>query len=290
MFGKILCPTDFSEHSTKLVEALEELKKAGLREVVLVHVVDIRSSGGMSVQFKKHALQKLEKVKESLESKNLRVDIQVPIGVPFLEIIKLAKSKKVSMILMASHGKSFIRQMLLGSTSENVLRNAPVPLMLVKYKILEKSGKTPRLIYEGIMKKILYPTDFSDCAEKALDYVKELIRSGVREVVVIHVQDTRKLLPHLADRIDEFNKIDEGRLARIKGELEREGARVKTIVAEGVPHIEINRAAENENASMIVMGSHGRSMVKRMLLGSVCWNVVAESTRPVLVIRRELQE
>lgn len=288
MFKRILYPTDFSKYAEKLAEALDELKKVGLREVVLVHVIDIRTAGGMTRQFKTHAMEKLGKLREKLESKGLNVKIYVPLGIPFLEITELAQREKVSMVLMGSHGKGFVKQMVLGSTSDNVLRSAPVPLLIVRLKMVEMPRKPVKFMYQKMLRKILYPTDFSDCAWKALKYVKELGEAGAKEAIVMHVQDVRKRTPEIMEKLAEYDRVDNETLNKIKGELEATGMRVKTLLVEGIPFVEINRVAEKENASLIVMGSHGRSMVKEMLLGSVCGKVVRRTTKPVLVIRRDM--
>lgn len=288
MFRKILYPTDFSEVAEKLTGALDELINAGLKEVVLAHVVDFRSAGGMVREFKRHAVKELTKQKERLEKKGIKVSVSVPMGIPFVEIVELAKKEKVSMILMGSHGKSLVKQMALGSTSDNVLRNTPVPLLIVRLKVIERPGKPVKLICRKMLRKILCPTDFSDCAWKALRYVKRLGEAGAKEAVVMHVQDVRKRVPEIMKKLPEYDRIDLQALDKVKRELEATGMRTKTLLVEGVPFVEINKVAGKENASLIVMGSHGRSMVKEMLVGSVCAEVVRHSTRPVLVIRRDI--
>jgi nucleotide-binding universal stress UspA family protein len=286
VFEKILYPTDFSEHARKLVEAVGELKTAGLKEIVLAHVVDIRTASGMAVQFKKHAMEALAELGDKLEKKGLKVKIRVPIGVPFTEIVELAQKEKVSMIVMGSHGKGFAKQILLGSVSDNVLRNATVPVLIVRLDIIEKPGARVRLIYRKMLQKILCPTDFSDCAWKALRYVKRLGEAGAKEAVVMHVRDVRKNARRIMEKLPERDQIDLQVLKRVKGELKITGMRVKTVLVEGIPSAEIIKTAEKENASLIVMGSHGRTMLKEMAVGSVCAGVVRHTTKPILVIRR----
>lgn len=287
MFEKILYPTDFSEYAEKLAEALDEFKNAGLKEVVLVHVVDVRTAGGMIKEFERHAMKKLTKLKERCEKKGLKAKIVVRVGIPFVEIAGVAKKEKVSMILMGSHGKSLVKQMLLGSTSDNVLRYSPVPLLIVRLKIIEKPSKPVKLIYRKMLRKVLCPTDFSDCAWKALRYVKKLSGAGTKEAVIMYVRDVRTRAPEIVKGLPERNQIDLQALGKVKQELRATGMKTKTLIVEGVPFVEINKAAERENVSLIVMGSHGKSMVKEMLIGSVCGMVVRRATRPVLVVTRD---
>jgi nucleotide-binding universal stress UspA family protein len=145
--------------------------------------------------------------------------------------------------------------------------------------------------------KILYPTDFSDLARKALAYVKQLREAGTREVVVVHVIDSREVntvaramalygskVQHDADqRIKEKIAQD---MEAIAADLKKSGLAVKTRVKTGIPFTEIVNLAEEENVSGIVLGSHGVSNVEEMLLGSVSEKVIRKARVPVLVIKR----
>jgi nucleotide-binding universal stress UspA family protein len=290
MFQKILYPTDFSEYAEKLAGALDEFIKAGLKEVVLAHIVDFRIARGMAKEFEKQAVKKLTGIKEQLEKKGIKAKVRVRTGIPFVEIVGLARKEKVSMILMGSHGKSLVRQMVLGSTSENMLRYAPVPLLIFRLKMVKESGRPIRFIYREILRKILFPTDFSDCARKALEYAKKLGEAGIKEAVIMHVRDVRIYMPEIMKKLPEKEQTDTQNLKKIRRELEASGIKTKTLLVNGVPFVEINKAAERENASLIVMGSHGRSMVEETFVGSVCGQVVRYATKPVLIIRRNMRK
>ncbi len=72
----------------------------------------------------------------------------------------------------------------------------------------------------------------------------------------------------------------------LEDELSKEGLSVKTRVEKGIPFKEIIKVAEEEDVSVILLGSHGRSNIVEMLLGSVAEKVVRKAKRPVLVIKR----
>ena len=143
--------------------------------------------------------------------------------------------------------------------------------------------------------KILYPTDFSDVSKKALGYIKTLKDAGAKEVVVLHVIDEREIdhISHLPDvpiDIEELkNKRQEHakeQIGAIEKGLKEKGFTVKTMIKKGIPFTEILKAEEKENVSAVVIGSHGKSCVSEMLLGSVSEKVIRKSTKPVLVVRR----
>lgn len=109
--------------------------------------------------------------------------------------------------------------------------------------------------------------------------VKNLRVTGLPDVVVLHVRGTRK-----EDELDPQDVICE-RIGRIRGELEFFGFTVNSLVVEGNPAKSIDRIAREQDVSLIVIGSHGRSAAEDVLLGSVSDAVICQHTRPVLVVR-----
>ncbi len=138
-----------------------------------------------------------------------------------------------------------------------------------------------------MFERVLFPTDFSACAEDALALVKHLRTAGTEEVIVLHVQHVRKLRPHLSHKMEEFNRIDTERLEKIQKDLEFFGFQAKVLLREGVPFQEIDRVAREEDVSLIVMGSQGGTALTDVLLGSVSDVVIYWHPRPVLVVRAE---
>jgi nucleotide-binding universal stress UspA family protein len=140
--------------------------------------------------------------------------------------------------------------------------------------------------------KILYPTDFSDVAQKALKYVDHLRFAGAKEVVVLHIIDIRSLELLVWDP-DNFKTIENDLLHAsmnktnfIKKHLERHGMKVKVRIETGIPASKILRVEKEEDVSAIVLGSHGRSNVREMFLGSVSERVIRNARNPVLVVKR----
>jgi nucleotide-binding universal stress UspA family protein len=145
-----------------------------------------------------------------------------------------------------------------------------------------------------MFEKILLPTDFSDVAEKALDCVKQLKDAGTREVVVLHVikKNSLQVIAQYSS-IRDFEEVErevEGdareKLSRIEKELRETGFQVKVRVETGFPFGEILRVEDEEDVSAIVIGSHGLSNIKEILLGSVSESVIRKAKNPVIVIKR----
>jgi nucleotide-binding universal stress UspA family protein len=143
MFDHILYPTDFSEVSLKALNYIKHMKNVGANDVTVLHVIDERSvtlqddfSGPDSMlienQLKKYAEEKCNKLVEQLKENGQNATFKITKGVPFLEITKAAEEAGVSLIVIGSHGRSNIKEMLLGSVSENVIRKSAIPLLVVK--------------------------------------------------------------------------------------------------------------------------------------------------------------
>ena len=141
---------------------------------------------------------------------------------------------------------------------------------------------------------ILFPTDFSDVAEKALDFVKRMKDAGTKKVVVLNVIKKQSLeVIAQYSSIRDFHEVEqeiEGdarrELRRIADELRGLGVEVSVRIETGFPVREILRVEAEEGVSAIVIGSHGLSNVKEILLGSVSESVIRKAVGPVLVVKR----
>jgi nucleotide-binding universal stress UspA family protein len=149
-----------------------------------------------------------------------------------------------------------------------------------------------------MFKKILFPTDFSDVAIKALQYIKQLREAGGQEVVLLHVINQRiidGLMRHAIQNndIDLWKKraaeVAQESLAEMGKELESAGYKVKIFIKTGFPWRKVLELEEAEAPSILVIGSHGRSNVSDMFLGSVSDRVIRKCKRPVMVIKRETE-
>ena len=144
-----------------------------------------------------------------------------------------------------------------------------------------------------MFKKILFPTDFSDVSKKALDYIMTLKDVGAETVVIIHVVDQRSV--QVIDSLAIMNSHDLEReimtrasqaMEEIENKLKDHGFEVKSLLKVGFPVMEILDAEKYEDISIIVIGSHGRSNLEEMFLGSVSEKVIRKCEKPVFVIKK----
>ncbi len=144
-----------------------------------------------------------------------------------------------------------------------------------------------------IPKTILVATDFSPTAEHALVYGVDLAKALGAKLVLMHAYE----LPiygfpdgALVASVEMANRIVDGAQAGLQASLEKHkasGVPMETVLRQGVAWDEVHAVAEDVGADLIIIGTHGRRGLSRVLLGSVAENVIRTATRPVLTIRGE---
>ena len=148
------------------------------------------------------------------------------------------------------------------------------------------------------IQRILCPVDFSDSSDHAMRYASALAENFGAELTLLHVvapimaalPGETALPDTLQADIDELAEACRERLELIVGKLVTSGLTVKHKVLNGVPFIEIIRYARDAETDLIVMGTHGRTGLGHLLIGSVAERVVRKSPCPVLTIKHPEHE
>jgi len=137
--------------------------------------------------------------------------------------------------------------------------------------------------FQGLQ-RILVPVDFSMTSHKAYTYAKELARSNGAEIHVLHVIDTH-FLTGVGHSTNESREEMFEKLSMFYRKREKNGFAVQLHLREGKPHEEIVKAAEELEADLIVIGSHGWSGLERYMFGDVTRKVLKISDIPILIIQ-----
>jgi nucleotide-binding universal stress UspA family protein len=146
------------------------------------------------------------------------------------------------------------------------------------------------------LKKILVPTDFSDCSDAALKYGRALAGTFGATLHLLHVVQDPYTQPWaaeafpapLVDLLDQWQAQARQRVTALIPESER--GSVMTTAVVGSPFSEILRYAAEQQIDLIVIGTHGRGLIGHMLLGSVAERVVRRAPCPVLTVRHPQHE
>jgi len=294
MFRKILYVTAFEKFYQDVLSCAMSLKKAGAEEVVLLHVVySTEFPKAHEGYFLKLAdtlrnllSDRMDEAATLVEAVGMKAKKRIELGVPYQEILRVAKEENVSLIVAGRERKGFLDEAFVGSITDKLIRHGTTPVYIPKYPgTYGADQETCEAFCRSPFRRILYPTDWSDCAREALDYVKQFKNAGVEEVIVAHIMDAKAMKLQPKEKFREFERIDEEKLAEVKEQLEKEGLKASTRLCVGNPRTALITLAKTADVSLIVMGTHGKGRTEGILWGSVSRNVAEYSERPVLLIK-----
>lgn len=294
MYTRMLVPLDGSETAEKVLPYTRVLARSLKIPVELLAVIEIgRYASGERARYLDTLMDTairrnqayLQRVAKTFPGAS--VEWTVEGGVPAETIITKAAENKGTLITLATHGRSGLKRWLLGSVAEKVLRGTSNPALLVR---ANEEAKTEGEVTQN---RIIVPLDGSELAETALPTVVELAKALRLKVVLLQAYTVKAIIYSYEDYIPDLNDIE----AELKKEatsyldsrveqLKSEGlADVVPIVSEGEAAETIIELAKGAPNSLIAICTHGRSGVKRWVLGSVTEKVVRHADDPVLVIR-----
>lgn len=138
MFTHVLHPTDFSECAEAAFQVVKRLKSAGTKQVTVLHVQDERNmrhrSGEQIAEFDRLDMERLEQLCKFLNMFGLEAQPMLRHGIPFRETLKAAEEIGAGLIVLGAQGRSAVREMLTGSTLENVVRLSRQAVLVVRPK------------------------------------------------------------------------------------------------------------------------------------------------------------
>jgi len=148
------------------------------------------------------------------------------------------------------------------------------------------------------LKKILFPTDFSETSQEAASYAISFGREFKAKVFVLHVVNEKIFTEGLnMPRVVSIEELQKEMTAEARRRLktlvpaeEAEGLDWETVIRQGEPFLEIIRFAREEDIDLIVIGTHGRSGFEHIIFGSTAEKVVRKAPCPVLSVRPEQRE
>ncbi|CAA7622461.1 universal stress protein [Magnetospirillum sp. UT-4] len=184
---------------------------------------------------------------------------------PYMEILAEAEDSNIDAIVVGRRGKRGLARLMLGDATAKVIGGAKCSVMVV-----------PKAA-EMWSRRVLLATDGSRSSDAAAIAAAAIAKCCGTPVTVMSVQVPH----HTRDRQDEAGPI----IDRVVSLLRQDGVDADGMVAQGLPHEAIAAAAAATGADLIVMGSHGRTGLGRLLLGSNSQKVIGEAACPVLVAK-----
>jgi nucleotide-binding universal stress UspA family protein len=276
----ILWPTDFSKEAQDSLLYARAFAKAFSADIVALHALPDFSLGLFDAAYpmyqeilhrtealKKRARSRLERIGETKGPAFKKVLVSE--GSAYHRIIEAAQAEKADLIVMGKKGQSALDKILIGSVTSQVLRHAPVPVLVTKKR------KKPFKV-----NKVLVPTDFAKGEELERNLALKVAAAFKASLTFLYVLELHG---------QEFRSVD----AMFKSVLERfrkkavkagKGVRVSRQVTRAINAAEgIEDFARANKADLIVMATCARGL-GRLLLGSTTEKVVSTSDIPVFVL------
>jgi len=277
---KILVPVDFFPASLTAVKQAIELAIRYSARLTLLHVIEPIAPWVDGVPFNAREIiektttkstAELNKVAALSHAADVRTEVLVRNGPVDTVIESAVRTEGVDFVVMGTHGRRAIGKFFLGSTTERLLRNLPVPLLAIRH-----AKPTPQRY-----RHILVTTDFSEGTSSAIEYAWSLATKYGADMTLLHVLDDVQ-----ADVIGSYR----GPLLRgIQYDLESllpvdGGKKCKVQVLIGSPIRRILSMAEQVPADLIVMNIHTKTVMDRLSIGSTAEKIIRAANVPVLAV------
>ncbi|OPY31681.1 MAG: Universal stress protein [Methanomassiliicoccales archaeon PtaU1.Bin124] len=264
LFDKVLVPVDLSEVSANQVSCVSKFHDYGMKEAIILFV----SGDDVTVDQR----EKLDSLAQQCSTEASGARVLIEKGKPSATILKVAKREKATMLVMASSGKTKAKELMVGSVSLDVVRNAKVPVLVGKFA-------TDRPTCPMLMDSVLVSLDLGPCTKGIMNVFKEMDTCGCKKAVLFHVVPSNK-----------FSVEDDRKFQDVKKDLGKwkdshDGiCSIDTHLHYGTAAYNIMEAAREFNSTLIVMGNVGKGLFHSMTLGSVSDEVLRKGNVHVLIV------
>ena len=279
--SRILVATDLSPRAQKAIARAIMLAAEQGAALTILHVLTAET--GNKVRQRQVALRVEKDLRRDIatlsSAQDGRATIRVVTGTPFVEIIRRARQEAADLILVGAHGAQFIKDLLVGTTMEKIVRKGDRPVLAVKRPV--------RAPYH----RVLVATDFSDPSRQAL-------RLGLRlapgaKIYLLHAYQglegqlwradmTKSQILRYRHRVAQQSREQMKDFIR---RMDLNGRSIVRLLRYGrAPHV-ITAAAQRLRPELVCVGSVGRTGLPQILLGSVAEHVLREVSCDILVAR-----
>jgi len=298
-FKNILFPTDFSPHARSALKYAAAFARAGNGRIVLFSVQTGKVPANLMTlpdhvfeDQEKHWLIDMRREVKSILTDPIVTGLEVePViveGEPANEIAKAIRLYDIDLVTVVTHGRRGLARALFGSTAEEIIAEAPCPVLTVRPPqhdfVHHRGGQT-----EIRLNRVLLATNFRPSAIPATNVARELVDTTGAEGHVVYVigdyfEQISIMFPE--GGTSALSRMREDVRERMEAFARERGRKIKAHVAEGRPYAEIVRLAAEIDADLIVIGTtvHASLFGGAPGLGSEIERVVRNSPCPVLCV------
>jgi nucleotide-binding universal stress UspA family protein len=286
----ILVPLDGSPLAERALPYAEAIARQARATVLLVRMLALPAAtalaepGGVLLP---EARAYLRGHADRLAARGLDADARVIHADAAEGILQEAASREATLIVMATHGRTGLGRLLFGSVAETVLRGTTAPLLLVR---AWEEGIAPPSI--SAHPRVLVPLDGSPFAEEALPVAVSMALALGGQLVLLHAVSPVEAIIFSEYAYASWPESREARLADGRAYLDSlvargaaGGCQVRCDVRLVVPALAIAEAARDHNAALVVMATHGRGALGRLVLGGVAHATLTHTRVPLLLVR-----
>lgn len=289
----ILVATDFSKPAKLVIPYAFKLASVLNFRLIILHVVKAPPGfeqwsprARRSLQsLKTKALLELGRIVRLANENGLMADYKLQVGIPEDFILEAARDPDIALVAMGTHGKTGWDRLRLGSIAESTVRRAPCPVLTVHASVTPSRSVNPDRLSVA---RLLVATDFSSSSKAALRIAIVLATRLNARGVLVHAAEPSGSLESEPLRVDELSrKRSTQRLQKMISASRADEVITGKVVITGNPVGVILDRATHEKADLVVVGTHGRQGIKRLMLGSVAEAVIRKAPCPVLVVKAQ---
>lgn len=292
-FETLLFHTRFRELAFNSLKTVLELKAAGLKKVILAHVipredVEFVPYGGTlkedQTRLREEARLKFDDWIRTIDDPQVEIRQRVEVGAPNAKILEIAQEERVDLIVVGRKKRTTLEKLYVGTHVLDILRRSTVPVLMSKYMVQYEWQKEPLMrTNEQIWSRPMIASDWSEPSRRALEATLSL-KGLAEKIIVTHILGARRTKNLERAALHRLEEESEKRLQSFCRQIDHAGIESESHLTMGRTVEEIIKMSRDYSATMIVMGRTGKDWFREYWLGGVSHQVAELSELPVMLI------
>jgi nucleotide-binding universal stress UspA family protein len=283
---RLLYCTKFRDLSLQALKELFVLKKAGLEEIILLHIIPREDVSYVfpfgyleeeANRLKEEAELRFEVWGKEIRASGLNYRTIIKVGDPVYDIPAVCEEEKVDLLVL---GKKKRETLFVGSRTKEILKQVKVPTLVFKYKLKEEDLEIEN---KNLFQRPLVAIDFSPPSLRALEFfyrLKDMFERGM----VVHVIPSTKVEGSDKMRMKALEEEVSQKLENLLKNYFENTEKVERLILLGEPQEIVLDLASEKEATLVILGRSEKTFIDRLFLGSVANYVLDRARTPVLIV------